>query len=152
MIKKVLQLLTKYREQLLYLIFGALTTLVDWSISFVLYHFWGDAIRQNVYLIHAANVIAWTAAVLFAYVTNRRWVFGSARRGVGPVLCELGMFAGGRVFTLLLQEGFFFVFFDLLACSKYAVKILASVAVTVCNYFISKLVVFRGQKNKKSDI
>ena len=140
------KLLVIYREQLLYLVFGVLTTAVDWGISFILYCFWGDAIDANVYLIHAANAVAWACAVLFAYVTNRKWVFQSARHGFFPILCEFGTFAGGRVFTLLLQEVIFFVFFDLCALNEYAVKIVAAVLVVILNYLISKLLVFRKHK------
>ena len=143
MINKIKHLLTSYREQVLYLIFGVLTTAVDWVVSFVLYYFWGEAIEATVYLIHAANILAWTAAVLFAYVTNRIWVFQSTRHGVLPIMGELGAFAGGRVLTLLLQEGIFFLFFDLLGWNEYAIKLIAAVLVIVLNYVISKLLIFR---------
>ena len=137
--------LTRYREQILYLLFGGLTTLVDWSISFLLYYFWGAQIEQNSLLIHAANLIAWAAAVLFAFVTNRLLVFQSSRRGFLPVLGELCAFAGGRVLTLLLQEAIFFVCFDLLAWNQYAVKLIAAVLVIILNYLISKLLIFKSQ-------
>ena len=146
MFDHIKKLLVTYREQLLYLVFGTLTTAVDWGISFVLYYFGGNAIDANVYLIHAANLSAWGCAVLFAYVTNRKWVFKCARHGFLPILCELGTFAGGRVFTLVLQEVIFFVFFDLCALNEYAVKIVAAVLVVILNYLISKLLVFRKRK------
>ena len=149
MIQKAKALFARYREPLLYLIFGGLTTVVDWAISFLLYHVWSSAIDETGALIHGANAIAWAAAVLFAYVTNRIWVFQSRRHGVLPILCELGAFAGGRVMTLLLQEAFFLVFFDLLAWNEYAVKLIAAVLVVIGNYFISKLLVFRKQKTKE---
>lgn len=147
MIEKIKQILTKYREQLLYLIFGGLTTVVDWGVSFVLYYLWGAAIEKTVYLIHVANVIAWMAAVIFAYVTNRRWVFASTRRGVAAITGEFFVFAGGRVTTLLLQEAMFWIFFDMLGINEYAVKLVAAVLVVIANYFISKLFVFRKKKS-----
>jgi len=147
MLNKLKKLLVTYREQLLYLIFGGLTTVVDWSISFVLYSLWSDTIDQNTYLIHAANLIAWTAAVLFAFVTNRKWVFRSARSGFLPVLSELCGFTSGRVLTLLLQEGIFFVFFDLLSANEYLIKVCAAVLVVVLNYLISRFLVFRKPKS-----
>ena len=146
MIQKIKELIVRHREVLLYLIFGGLTTLVDWGVSFLLYALWGEAIEKTVYLIHAANLVAWVAAVLFAFVTNRIWVFHSSRRGAWAILGELGSFAGGRVLTLLLQEGFVFLFFDLLSLNMYAVKIVAAVLVVIGNYFISKLLVFRSKK------
>lgn len=148
MIEKIKALLSRFREQLLYLIFGGLTTVVDWGVSFLLYHFWGDAIGETVFLVHAANVLAWAAAVLFAFVTNRLWVFESKKRGFLPIMGEFLTFAGARVTTLLLQEGMFVVFHDLLHINRYAVKVIAAVLVIVANYFISKFLVFR---NRKSD-
>jgi putative flippase GtrA len=135
-------LIKKYKEILLYLIFGGLTTVVDWAVSFLLYYLWGDAIREIVWLIHGANVIAWAAAVIFAYVTNRIWVFESKTHGAA-IVREFLSFAGGRVLTLLLQEAMFAVFFHALSINEYVVKIVAAVLVVVSNYFISKLLVFR---------
>ena len=147
MLEKIKGLVAKYREQLLYLIFGGLTTAVDWGVSFVLYYVWGAAIEETVFLIHAANLIAWAAAVLFAYVTNRIWVFESKRRGFLPILGEFVSFAGGRVLTLLLQELMFVIFFHWLGISEFIVKAIAAVLVVISNYFISKLLVFRNKKN-----
>lgn len=149
MIQKIKALLKTYREQILYLIFGGLTTVVDWAVSFLLYHFWGDAIEETVYLIHVANLVAWVAAVAFAYITNRIWVFQSTRKGFLPILGEIGSFAGGRVLTFLLQEAIFFVFFDILSVNEYVVKLAAAVLVIILNYIISKLFVFRKTNVKK---
>lgn len=148
MIQKIKKLLLQYREVLLYLIFGGLTTVVDWGLSFLLYHFWGEAIEANAILIHGANVIAWAAAVLFAFVTNRIWVFKSDKKGLLPILGELGSFAGGRVMTLLLQEAIFVIFFDIMGINEFLVKIIAAVLVIILNYVISKLFVFRKKKDK----
>lgn len=150
MLSKIKALILHYREQLLYLIFGGLTTVVDWLVSFILYGVWDTAIETNAFVIHGANVIAWVSAVLFAFVTNRKWVFRSRQRGVSAVLGELFTFAGGRVLTFLLQETIVFVFFDCLAVNKYAVKLIAAVLVVVLNYFISKLLVFRHRNDRES--
>ena len=139
----MIELLKKYKSVILYIIFGGLTTMVDWSVSFTLYYLWGDAIEATPWLIHGANVIAWVAAVAFAYVTNRIWVFESKRRGLGAIVAEVSAFAGGRVFTLLLQEVLMAVFFTWLGFNEYLVKIVAAVLVVILNYFISKIFVFR---------
>ena len=143
MVSKIKALCLRYREQLLYLIFGGLTTVVDWAVSFLLYRVWDTAIDANVFVIHGANVIAWVSAVLFAYTTNRIWVLRSRQRGLLPIMGELCTFAGGRVITFLLQEALVAVFFDWLGLNKYAVKLIAAVLVVVLNYIISKLLVFR---------
>jgi putative flippase GtrA len=138
MIEKIKSVFAKHRELILYVIFGGLTTAVDWCISFLLY-----SLDVNV---HVADVIAWCAAVLFAFVTNRILVFQSGERRAMGVLRELSTFAGGRVLTLLLQELVVFVFYDLIGWSAYLVKLVAAVLVIVLNYFISKLLVFRKKK------
>ena len=135
MINKAIALFRRYREIILYVFFGGMTTLVDWAISFLLY-----ALEVNV---HAANVLAWCAAVLFAFVTNRAWVFRSKKRGARLVCTELIAFAGGRIATLLLQEAVVFVLYDCIEWNKYAVKVIAAVLVVILNYFISKFWVFR---------
>ena len=148
MLQKIKDLWAKHREVLMYLIFGGLTTVVDWVVSYLLYFLWGSAIEETAILIHVANTIAWAAAVTFAYVTNRIWVFESTRKGFLPVLGEFASFAGGRVLTLLLQEAMFVVFFHWLGISEFIVKIIAAVLVVIANYFISKLLVFKKNKEQ----
>ncbi len=142
----MLQLLKKYKSVILYIIFGGLTTVIDWGVSFLLYYLWGDAIDATPILLHGANVVAWVAAVAFAYVTNRIWVFESRRRGFLPILGEIAAFAGGRVTTLVLQEILMAVFCTWLGFNEYIMKLIAAVFVVILNYFISKLFVFRKQK------
>lgn len=142
------EFLKKHKSVILYILFGGLTTVVDWSISFLLYYLWGDAIEATPILLHGANVIAWVAAVAFAYITNRIWVFESKRRGLLPILGEIVAFAGGRVLTLLLQEAIMAVFCTWLGLNEYLFKIIAAVLVVILNYFISKLVVFRKTKRE----
>ena len=142
------EFLKKYKSIILYIFFGGMTTVVDWSISFLLYYLWGDAIDATPILLHGANVIAWAAAVAFAYVTNRIWVFESKRRGFLPILGEMIAFAGGRVLTLLLQEAIMGVFCTWLGFNEYLFKIIAAVLVVILNYFISKLLVFRKSRRE----
>ena len=145
MIEKLKALWGKHRAVLLYLIFGGLTTVVDFTVCFLLYrldlHVWVTP-ELDIYT-HVADVIGWICAVLFAFVTNRVWVFQSTAKGFLPVARELGTFAGGRVGTLLLQEGGMFVFCTWLGFDRYVMRIVAAVAVIVLNYFISKWLVFR---------
>ena len=141
-IKKIKEILTN-REILLYLVFGVLTTLVDWVVSFALY--------RTPLNTHVANVIAWVAAVLFAYITNRVWVFESKREGLRAIARELGVFAGGRVATLVMQELVFLALHDLLHVSEYIVKVIAAVLVVIGNYAISKWLVFRKDEEDSSE-
>ena len=146
MLEKINQLFQKHKELILYLIFGGLTTLVDFSVSFLLYRFWIDAMQVSDAAVHVADTLAWAAAVCFAFITNRIWVFESKKQGCLPVAKELLGFAGGRVFTLLLQEGIMAIFVTWLGGNKYLFRILAAGIVIVLNYVISKLFVFKSTK------
>ena len=145
MLQKIKALLTRYQEQLLYLIFGGLTPLVDWGITFAGYRIFAEQMDRYWFTVHAVDSAAWLAAVLFAFFTNRLLVFRSRKRGFLPVLGELGTFAGGRVATLLMQEAIMAIFVTALRFNEYLVKIIAAVIVVIANYFISKLLVFRSR-------
>ena len=131
---------SRLREIIVYLLLGVPTTLVDWLTSFVLYQ-----LGVNV---HLANLAAWAMAVLFAYVTHRLFVFESSKHGFLLIMGELGVFALGRVATLLMQEGIFLVFHDWLGLNEYVIKLVAAVLVVIGNYFVSKLIVFRKAKKE----
>ena len=140
MLQKIKELFKKYKEIILYLIFGVGTTAVDFIVSYTLYPF-----DIN---IHAVHTIAWISAVTFAYITNRIFVFESRTRGI-RIFFEIIKFAGSRVATFLLQEAIVFLLFDIAKLSEYVVKIPATVLVIVLNYVFSRIIVFRG--GKKSD-
>lgn len=145
---RIKELWTKHRSVLLYVIFGGLTTLVDWCVRFALYWGFAGPMEQYPLLLHAFDVVAWVCAVLFAFVTNRIWVFDSKKHGFVPVMGELFSFAGGRVLTLLLQELLMFVFCTLLKFNEYLITVIAAVLVVILNYFISKFFVFRKKKSQ----
>lgn len=85
MVEKALELYRKYREMILYLVFGGLTTLVNIFSYFVL-----TDVGEIQYLVSTA--IAWVLSVLFAYFTNRVWVFQSTASGTKAILREIGSF------------------------------------------------------------
>ncbi|MBE6637659.1 MAG: GtrA family protein [Ruminococcaceae bacterium] len=128
----------EHREIVTYIFFGGLTTVVDWAVSFGLY-----TTSMNTHLIH---VIAWVAAVLFAFVTNKIWVFRSKRSGFTAVFSELFAFAGGRVLSLGVQELLFVVTEEWLLWPRAIVKIPISVVVVIINYILGKLVFHKKKK------
>ena len=132
-LKKLFQ---KYREPLLYLIFGGLTTIV----SIVSYAACERILGMDPLV---ANIISWILAVSFAYVTNRKWVFESRAVGTGPVLREIVSFFGGRLATLGLEEVMLWVGIRLMGLDSLLVKLIAQIAVILSNYVISKVFVFR---------
>lgn len=125
----------KYKEILLYLIFGGLTTVV----SIVIYWLLTEVLPMDPL---AANIISWIGAVTFAYGTNRTWVFESRASGTGQILKEAASFYGGRLITLGLEELMLLVGIRLLELPNMPVKLVAQVLVIVLNYVISKLFVF----------
>ena len=122
----------RHKSVLLYLLFGGLTTLV----SIGTYALFLPVVTPLV-----ANIFSWVAAVTFAYVTNRTWVFASREKGTG-IFWEVCTFFGGRVFTLGLEEVVLYVFITLLFLPPLTVKVIAQLIVLVLNYVISKLFVF----------
>lgn len=125
----------KNKSIILYVIFGGLTTLVDWTVSFLLYR-WMDP--------HSANVIAWVAAVLFAFAVNKIWVFESRVKGFIPVIKELFSFSLGRLGSLGMQELIVFLAVDLGGLDAVPVKMAASVLVVIVNYILGKLTFKKG--------
>lgn len=126
----------KHKAVLLYLFFGGLTTVISIAV------FW--LFRRPLGLNElVANVISWLAAVLFAFVTNRVWVFRSPTKTAGEFVRQMGSFYGGRVVTLLIEEALLGIFITWLRFPDMPVKIAAQVVVIVLNYFISKLFVFK---------
>lgn len=141
MIQKIRTLIEKHYDILAYLFFGVLTTAVNYLVYLPCY---------NLLHLSAAlsNVIAWAAAVAFAYVTNKPFVFRSHDWSMTTVLPELGKFVGSRVASGGLETLLIFVTVDLLRFNGNIMKLITSVLVVILNYFASKLFVFRKKKEQ----
>ncbi len=126
----------RYRDVLLYLIFGGLTTLVNYLIYFHLHHYCFLSATLS-------NIFAWMGAVAFAFLTNKPFVFQSHDWSRTVVLPELGKFIGSRVFSGLLETGFIALTVDLLNWHSLAMKLIASVAVIIINYVASRWLIFK---------
>lgn len=136
MIKKIQALIRKYYDVLAYLFFGVLTTAVNYLVYLPCYNLLGLSASLS-------NVIAWVAAVAFAYLTNKPFVFKShdwSWRTVGP---ELARFVGCRVGSGALETAFIFLTVDVLSLNGNIMKLITSVLVVILNYVGSKLLVFR---------
>lgn len=134
--KKIRALIEKYWDILVYLVFGVLTTAVDYLVYFPLYNWAGCSATLS-------NVIAWIVSVLFAYFTNKPFVFKShdwSLKTVGP---EFGKFIGCRFGSGAAASFIIFVTVDILHFNGNIMKLLTSVLVVLLNYVSSKLVVFR---------
>ena len=133
---RIFELINKYREILVYLIFGVLTTLVNYLVYLPCYNL--AHLSASV-----SNVIAWVFAVAFAYLTNKPFVFHSHDWSTGTVVPELTKFVGSRVLSGAAETLIILLFADVLGWNGNLVKLVTSVLVVIMNYVASKLVVFR---------
>lgn len=136
MIQKIRALVVKHWDVVSYLFFGVLTTVVNYLVYLPVYNFLGISAAVS-------NVIAWAAAVAFAYLTNKPFVFKSHDWSMKTVLPELGKFVGCRVASGAMETAIIFLTVDILGWNGNIWKIVTSVLVVVLNYAASKLVVFR---------
>ena len=143
--KKANEFISKYKEPVLYIVFGALTTLVNFIVYYPLVNL--PAMKgQTGWWTLVVNVIAWVAAVVFAFVTNKLYVFKSTDKSFSTVIKELAAFFGARLASLGIEELILFIFVTLLHLNENAIKLIASVGTVVCNYFFSKFIIFRKKE------
>ena len=152
---KIKELIVKYKELLLYLIFGVLTTLVN------LLTFWifTKILGEELYLIN--NAIAWVVGVIFAFVTNKLFVFESKSWNIKTAGKEFVEFVGARLFSFGVEEGGMWLFVDILGFGEKSLtlfgftisgqiiaKLALAVIVVILNYFFSKFIIFKKSKNQ----
>ena len=126
------------KELVLYTIFGNMT----FVISIGAYALFNIVFGINELI---ANALAWGFAVLFSYVTNKKWVFKVSTPTKTAVLVQMFAFFSGRFFTLIIEELIIFIFITMLSYPSMWVKLAAQIIVVVLNYIISKLFVFRDK-------
>ena len=136
MIDKLKFLYHKYYDILAYLVFGVLTTVVNYLVYLPCYNLLGMKAVVS-------NVIAWVVAVAFAYVTNKPFVFRSHDWSAKTVVPELTKFVGTRVASGGMESAIIWITVDLLGGNGNIWKLVTSVLVVILNYVGSKLLVFR---------
>lgn len=146
-LKRFEPLYKQYKEPLMYLFFGVLTTLVNFVTAAIVKSLLSGAGVGNGWVTRISTFIAWVAGVAFAYVTNRIWVFDSKAKGAKDISLEALSFTGGRLFTYFVEAVMMEVGNVRLGFNYWATKITANVVVVILNYIISKLIVFRKPKN-----
>ena len=137
MLKKLQEIFEKYWKIIVYLFFGALTTLVNYLVYFPLYNIAGVSATVS-------NGIAWCFAVIVAFVTNKPFVFKSCNWSARVVVPEFFKFVGGRIGSGLLESGILFFTVDILCWNGNLLKVLTSILVVLLNYIVSKFFVFRS--------
>lgn len=130
------QLYFKYKKMIRYLIFGILTTL----INIITY---GVATRWFLISASWSTIIAWVISVLFAYVTNGRFVFESKANIWSEKIREMLQFFSCRVATGVLDLAIMYIFVDLLNMQDILIKCGSNIIVIIANYAASKRIVFK---------
>ena len=151
-IKMIKTLFIKYKELITYVIFGVLTTLVNFFAFWIFTKIFGE----DLYLVN--NAIAWVVGVVFAYITNKLFVFESKSWDLKVITKEITGFLGARIFSFLVEEGGMFLFVSVLGLGEksltllgftitgqFIVKILLAVIVVILNYIFSKFIIFKRQ-------
>jgi putative flippase GtrA len=139
MLKKIWRKLMS-REVISYLIFGVLTTLVNWV-------FYGSMVKTGIdYRI--ATAAAWVVSVLFAYVVNKIFVFQSYDMHLNYMIKEVISFTACRVLSGVMELVLMVIMVSWLNMDEYVSKVLVSVVVVVANYVFSKLFIFRKSEEK----
>jgi len=138
MIKKIIGVYDKYKEIINYLIFGVLTTIVSLVVYYIsVFTFLNP---ENSIQLQIANVLSWIAGVLFAYFTNRKFVFESKNTNK---LKEATKFVSSRITTLVLDMLVMWFGVTILSFNDKIIKLVSQILVVVGNYILSKIFVFK---------
>ncbi len=140
---KIIKIYKKYKGIINYLFFGVCTTLVN----IVTYYIFSHILKASVI---GSTIIAWILAVLFAYVTNRKWVFNSNAKVIKEVINELIAFFACRLLTGFLDIILMWIFVEKLLFNDILIKILSNLIVIILNYIFSKVLIFTNNKKKKN--
>lgn len=147
------KLITEYKQQIIYIFFGVLTTAVNISV----FHLFKMILGENHYLF--SNIIAWFCSVAFAYFTNKIWVFDSKSWEKKVLISEVSSFVSARVLSFIIEEVGLYLLVDIMSMKTITLnvfgldiygsliaKILLAVIVVILNYIFSKFIVFRKKE------
>ena len=153
MMKMIKNTIQKHKELLMYILFGVLTTLVN----FIAFWLFDMVLGAKLYLI--TNGIAWIISVLFAYITNKLYVFQSKSFAPKILVKEFSEFLVARVFSFIVEELGMWLFVDIMGFNEFSLNLLSvdisgqliakgflAVIVVIMNYFISKFIIFAKKK------
>lgn len=138
--EKIKELYTKYKEVINYLVFGVLSTIVNFLTYFISARLIG--IDEVV-----SSGISWFCAVLFAYITNKIFVFESKTHGIKEFVKEIVSFFLARIISgALCDVGTFAIMVKVLHINDIISKVVTQVMVVIVNYIFSKLIIFKKKK------
>ncbi|MFD1429510.1 GtrA family protein [Lacticaseibacillus mingshuiensis] len=135
---------SRFQETFWYVFFGGWTTVVN----FVVYFLFRSGLGWGVL---SSNSFAWIASVLFAFFTNKRWVFHSKTSTIYATLLELFKFVFYRLVSFGIDQGMMLLFIDGLHIGDFISKLMTQVFVLVANYLFSKLLIFNRSKKEDTE-
>lgn len=141
MIRKIINLAKRYRDIVTYIAFGLLTT----AVNYVVFICGCELLKLSAAV---SNIVAWVVAVLFAFLTNKPFVFQSKSWSRKVVIPEFVKFVTGRIGSGVMETVFLFVTVDCMNWNGTILKITASGLVMVLNYIFGKFFAFKKQKTK----
>lgn len=138
---KLIKIYRRHKEAVDYLFWGGVT----FVLSMVLFYLFANV--MNIYE-QIANVISWIICVIFAYLTNRTFVFSSKVKGIKNIFNEFKNFVTARLLTLVMENAILFIMIDLLTINNMISKLVGQFMVIVSNYFLSKWWIFKKKKSE----
>ena len=135
----MIKLIKKYKETISYLIFGILSTIVNIAT----YVFFSRIIKINFMI---SNIIAWFVAVIFAYITNKFFVFESKDINIKFILKEITSFMSLRILSGLTELILMYIMINIMLINDFIVKIITNIVVVILNFIFSKLIIFKNKK------
>lgn len=136
--KTLKALFVKYYDIISYLFFGAVTTAINYLVYLPCYNWLNLSATVS-------NMIAWVVAVIFAFLTNKPFVFKSHDWSMKTVLPEFGKFLGCRIGSGVMETVIILLTVDCLHWNGNIMKIITNVLVIIVNYIGSKLLVFKNK-------
>ena len=135
----------KHQEGMRYLVFGALSTIVNIAVYSIFSAILLKGLSNETLKVNISEIVAFIAAVLFAYITNKLYVFNSKTNGIKELAREIGSFLGCRIFTeiisiLMMNAAVWLSINDIL------MKVISNIVVIILNYVFSKILIFKGKK------
>ncbi|MCE5196001.1 MAG: GtrA family protein [Negativicutes bacterium] len=128
--------INKYKTLIFYLFFGIITTFINLIIYHILYTIFTI---PNIF----STAIAWIFAVIFAYLTNKLWVFNSKAVDGFTLKHEISTFFAARILTGILDVVIMYAAVDVLRMNATIWKLISNILVVILNYAASKLIIFR---------
>ena len=151
----VKRIIEKYKEIIMYLIFGVATTIVNFGIySTIVVILKSSSSLSIAAYVAVANVVAWVCATFFAYITNKLYVFHTHNWQLQYIIREAGMFFTTRgltgVFELIAVPALYYIGMKqaVFGIDGFVAKAIISIIVVIFNYVFSKLLIFKNQASK----